>query len=135
MGLFVSHLNLYSQRPKDIAHFFSDLLDMDISPDKGGEGIWVQNSDLKLFIGQASADQLFHKGGERDLQVEFKLDTLEELEDLLHKVHFLSYRQTTTEEGAKKTLKAKLSKVGNKVFFNIKDPDGRRWKFSFTDNL
>jgi hypothetical protein len=135
MGLFVSHLNLYSQKPKELAHFFSELLDMDILPDKGGDGIWVENHDLKLFINQASADQLFHKGGERDLLVEFKLDTLDELEDLLHKVHFLSYRQGTGEEPTKPATKAKLSKVGNKVFFNILDPDGRRWKFCFTDDL
>lgn len=134
MGLHVSHINLYSQKPQELASFFSELLDMDIRPDGGGDGIWVENSDLRLFVTQASADQLFHKGGERDLQLEFKLDTLDELEDLLHKVQFLSYRQQVNED-TKSVPKAKLSKVKDKVFFNIKDPDGRRWKFSFSERL
>lgn len=134
MSLLVSHINLYTQRPQELANFFSELLDMDIRPDSGGEGIWVENSDLKLYVAQATADQLFHKGGERDIQLEFKLSTLEELEDLLHKIQFLSYRQNTAEE-VKSLPKAKLSKVKDKVFFNIKDPDGRRWKFSFSEKL
>lgn len=134
MSLLVSHINLYSQRPQELANFFSELLDMDIKPDEAGEGIWVSNKDLVLYVSQASAEQLFHKGGERDIQLEFKLDTLNELEDLLHKIQFLSYRQNTNEE-AKALPKAKLSKVKDKVFFNLKDPDGRRWKFSFSEKL
>ena len=142
MGLHVSHINLYTQKPQELAHFFSELLDMDIRPGEGGEGIWVENSDLKLYVTQASATQLFHKGGERDLQLEFKLDNLNELEDLLQKVQFLSYRQNTSqhpsdEEKAegKAVPKVKLSKVKDKVFFNLKDPDGRRWKFSYSQKL
>ena len=134
MSLLVSHINLYSQRPQELANFFSELLDMDIKPDEAGEGIWVSNNDLVLYVSQASAEQLFHKGGERDIQLEFKLDTLNELEDLLHKIQFLSYRQNTNEE-SKSLPKAKLSKVKDKVFFNLKDPDGRRWKFSFSEKL
>lgn len=129
MSLLVGHLNLYSQKPKELAQFFSELLDMDISPDSKSSGIWLKSSDLTLYIDQASAEQLFHKGGERDIMVEFELGSLTELEDLLHKVQFISYRQG--EEGVAQGPKVKLSKVGEKVFFNLRDPDGRRWKFSF----
>lgn len=131
MGLKVSHINLFSPKPQELSQFFSELLDMDITPDKSGDGIWVENEYLRLFIGSSNADQLFHTGGERDVLLEFSLDSQEELEDLLHKVHFLSYRQAG-EKVAKATPKAKLSRVGDKVFFNLKDPDGRRWKFSYT---
>ncbi len=132
MSLLVGHLNLYSQKPQELAQFFSELLDMDISPDEKGGGIWLKNTDLTLFVDQASAEQLFHKGGERDMMVEFNLGTLTELEDLLHKVQFISYRHG--EGDMAKAPKAKLSKVGDKVFFNLKDPDGRRWKFSYTED-
>jgi hypothetical protein len=133
MGLKVSHINLYSPKPKELAQFFSELLDMDITPDKSGDGIWVSNEFLKLFIGTSNADQLFHREGERDILLEFGLDSLTEIEDLLHKVQFISYRQAG-EKAAKTTPKTKLSRIGGKVFFNIKDPDGRRWKFSFTES-
>lgn len=136
MGLIVGHLNLYSQKPKELAQFFSELLDLDIVPEKGGDGIWVQGSTVKLFITQASAEQLFHKAGERDLMVEFSLATQTELEDLLHKVQFMSYRKIGDDARQKAApSKAQLSKVGNQIFFNVKDPDGRRWKFSYRDEL
>lgn len=132
MGLKVSHINLYSPKPQELSQFFSELLDMDISPDKGGDGIWVENEFLKLFVGLSNADQLFHREGERDILLEFALDSLSELEDLLHKLHFMSYRQEG-EKAAKAAPKVKLSRVGGKVFFSIKDPDGRLWKFSFLE--
>lgn len=136
MGLIVGHLNLYSQKPKELAQFFSELLDLDLIPDKGGDGIWVQGPTLKLFISQANAEQLFHKSGERDLMVEFTMQSLSELEDLLHKVQFMSYHKIGDDSRQKATPpKAQLSKVGSKVFFNLKDPDGRRWKFSFSEEL
>lgn len=134
MGLKVSHINLFSPQPTELAQFFSDLLDMDITPEKSGEGIWVESDSLRLFVSAASADQLFHKAGERDVLLEFSLDSLNELEDLLHKIHFLSYRQSG-EASVKPQPKAKLSKVGSKVFFNILDPDGRRWKFSYSEPM
>lgn len=131
MSLLVGHLHLYSQKPTELAHFFSELLDMDIVPDQKGGGIWLKNSDLTLFVDQASAEQLFHKGGERDMMVEFQMSSLNELEDLLHKVQFIGYRQGDGEVA--QGPKVKLSRIADKVFFNLKDPDGRRWKFSFSE--
>ncbi len=136
MGLTVGHLNLYSQKPKELAHFFSELLDLDILPEKGGDGIWVQSSSVKFFITQASAEQLFHKAGERDVMVEFSLPELSQLEDLIHKVQFMSYRKIGDKtRNEKSPQKSQLSKVGNKVFFKLKDPDGRTWQFSYLEEL
>jgi len=135
MALKVGHLTLFSRTPKEIASFFSELLDLGITPDRGGEGIWLEGDSIKLFILPATADQLFHKGGERDLMVEFSLDDLSELEDLLHKVQFLSYRHSTDKEGQKASQKAQLSRVGGEVFFYLKDPDGRRWKFCWREEI
>lgn len=136
MGLTVGHLNLFSRNPLDLAHFFSDLLDMDLRPDSGGDGIWVLSDTIRFFITQANAEQLFHKGGDRDLMVEFSLSSLNELEDLLHKVQFMSYRKIGDDQRTKSApQKAQLSKVGTKVFFHLKDPDGRRWKFSFDSQM
>jgi len=130
MGLKVSHINIFSPKPNEVSHFFSELLDMDITPEKSGDGIWVENDFLKLFVGNANADQLFHTSGERDIFLEITMDTLNELEDLVHKVQFLDYRRLS-EKDERPSGKAKLSKVGEKIFFNLKDPDGRKWKFSY----
>ncbi|MEC7277060.1 MAG: hypothetical protein VXV96_12130 [Bdellovibrionota bacterium] len=136
MGLIVGHLNLYSRNPTELAQFFSELLDMDLYPDASGDGIWVSSDTIKFFVTQANADQLFNKASERDLMVEFTLPSLSDLEDLLHKVQFMSYRKSAEELKPKaRGHKIQLSKVANKVFFHLKDPDGRRWKFSFDEEL
>ncbi len=131
MSVTVANITLYSRNPKGLAHFFSELLDLDILPIVGAEGISVHSEKVTIKVLKANADQLFHKAGERDVMIEFSLASQQELEDLLHKVQFLSYRQN-----AEKPLpRAKLSKVGSQIFFFLKDPDGRNWKFSFDEEI
>lgn len=127
----VNTIILYSQHPKELASFFSELLDLDLKPIATGEGIVVHSENVAIKVLKANADQLFHKAGERDLMVEFSYESQQELEDLLHKVQFLSYRQNAE----KPVPRAKLSKVGDEVFFLLKDPDGRTWRFSYVGDL
>lgn len=125
MSVKLGALILYSRHPQELAQFFSDLLDMDIQTDEATGAITVSSDILKLMVLEANADQMFHRSGERDMLLELEYDTQQELEDLLFKVQFLSYRQ-----GEYKEKKATLTKMGDDIFFFLKDLDGRRWKFS-----
>jgi len=131
MSVMVANITLYSRKPKEVAHFFSELLDLDINANAVGEGIKVHSENVTIQVLKANADQMFHKAGERDVLIEFSLATQQELEDLLHKVQFLSYRQNAENP----VPRAKLSKIGDEVFFFLKDPDGRNWKFSYTGKI
>jgi catechol-2,3-dioxygenase len=131
MSVSVANITLFSRNPQDLAHFFSELLDLDILPIVGGEGIKVHSEKVTIRVLKANADQLFHKAGDRDVMIEFSLPSQQDLEDLLHKVQFLSYRQNSE----KPVPRAKLSKIGDEVFFFLKDPDGRSWKFSFSGDI
>ncbi len=120
---------LYSRNANELAHFLSELLDMDISVQSEGS-ILVKSDLVSLQVVQAPAQALLARNTERDTILGFRVDSLQALEDLVLKVQFLGYRhgESNASEAQKKV---KLHQQDREYFFFLKDLDGRRWKFSF----
>ena len=130
MALSFGQLVLYSRNPRDLAKFLAELLDLEMHQPPQGDGILLRGSLIKISIVTASAQHLFSKGNDRDLMMDFSVESLDELEDFLHKIQFMNYRHG---EESPQGPKVQLSKVGKTYFFLVKDIDGRKWKFSYRE--
>lgn len=120
---------LYSRNAHELAHFISEVLDMDIFAKDEGE-VLLKNELVAFQIIQAAPAVLMAREIERDMILSFVMDDLKSLEDLLYKVQFLSYRHGESS-AADHEKRASLHQQGSEHFFFLKDLDGRRWKFSF----
>ncbi len=133
MGLSISSIVLYSRNPESLIRFLSHLLELEIRPSGPEEAPVLLGEKIRFHILKASAQHLFQKAEERDITVDFELSELSELEDLLHKVQFMEYRQVGGEQDSLANAKTQLSKKGPFHFFWLQDPDGRQWKFSYCE--
>ena len=122
---------LYSRKATQLAQFLSEILDLEIMASNPSEGrILLKGESISFQVIQISAQKLPPVDGERDTILTFEVEELSHLNDLLHKVQFMSYRNgdPTALNPDKKAI---LHHEGGEHFFFLKDLDGRRWKFSY----
>lgn len=120
------YLHLYSKKPIELAQFLSDVFDYVILPTEEDQQIVVQGDKWSFLVKKASAAHLFSSQGERDVEFEFKLDSIDELEDLGHKIEFHFYRS----RGMSPAEFIKWERSKTESSFYLCDPEERKWRFS-----
>lgn len=126
MSLKLAFQTLYSTNPEKLASFWSEVFEAEISPVEvfGQSAVRIETDFFQIRILKAQAQRLFSSTGLRDYSFTFELDSLSDLEDLLHKIQFMMFRH-----GQEDKKKIKLEKGPNDYFFRLNDPDGREIMF------
>lgn len=124
----LNQIVLHTRNVPTLTAFLSDLLEMEIIQEPGNDSVLLKQENYQFLILESSADQLFAKETKRDIWLDFSLDSLEELENLLQKIKFQQYRHGESGEDV-----IKLQKDDSFCFFVINDPDGRALRFSFRE--
>lgn len=120
------HLHLFSKDPQELAQFLADVFDYIIIPSEKNGAIVVEGEDWSFFIRPALAGHLFSASGERDVEFEFILESLNELEELSHKIEFHFYRS----KGMSPQDHIIWERTNKESSFFLTDPEGRKWRFS-----
>ena len=124
--MHLRRLRLFSRKPRDLAQFLAEVFDYTIGPANESGAIEVTGEDWSFLIDTARSEHLFSIDGERDVEYEFLLNSVDDLEDLGHKIEFHFYRSKGLSPG--KDLVWERSKTES--CFWLRDPEGRRWRFS-----
>ena len=115
---------IYSNNTEKLSSFLSHVFDL--RADRKKNGISIRLNNIELFITKSTKANKPSKNFQTEL--EFFLDTEEELLLLREKIEF-SWFKITQEE-----IRLQVEGDGNHpVFFRIFDFDGRPWKFSRKD--
>jgi catechol-2,3-dioxygenase len=130
MAISIGQIILQSRRIEEMAQFLSELFEMEIYPSDDGEGVFLLGETFKISLVRPEESNPLTRHNDRDILIDFFAPTLRELEDILHKVQFLNYRMSE-EKTSSFHEKASLNKIGESYYFHLRDPEGRKWKFSY----
>jgi len=124
--LQLRRLRLFSRKPIELAQFLAEVFDYTIQPAGQNGSIEVSGEDWSFLIDTARAEHLFSIDGERDVEYEFLLNSVDDLEDLGHKIEFHFYRSKGLSPGKDLVWEC----ISDESCFWLRDPEGRRWRFS-----
>ncbi|EQC43637.1 hypothetical protein M899_1821 [Bacteriovorax sp. BSW11_IV] len=125
MSIRFGQLALYSKNKTELAHFLSELLEMEIK--SAGEGVRLIADDISIII----FDDPRSNPANMNMMVDFFVDSKEELSELANKAQFFAYRFGLLAEGQDVgEIVGPIRGIGPLSYFFATDTDGRKWKFS-----
>ena len=127
MDFKLGSIHLYSRNKERLIDFLSTLFELD-APEYG-DGIKIPRENFSFTIKECDGSQDFSQKENVTVPwLEFSLQSKKELEDLHKRIEFYHYCQGRDDEEDQNDDSG-LSWEGEDAL-NIKDPDGRFWKFS-----
>ncbi len=126
MSLKLRQIVLMSRDKHLLSSFLSELLELDLVPT--GEGVRLSGAGFQLLIlesGSASSQSIQNAA----LLIDFAVDSYDALSELQQKCQFFAYRFQLPPHS-----EAEIKTMGALSYFILRDPEGRKWKFSFVSN-
>lgn len=126
MILQLGQIAIYSKDKLALAKFLAELLDMELSYSLSGEAVVLKHQSLSIAIYDAKACHVFALNNTRDMILDFWVESIEDLEELVQKIQFQKYRQGVKNAATK----YKIERNNESSYFIFDDTDGRHWRFS-----
>jgi len=126
MSMKLGQIVLFTRQREALVNFLTELLEVEVR--EIGEGLELKNSSVRFLVIEADKSQLLSTNG--DMILDFFFDTRPELETFLQKSEFCLYRQGPTNDHIKRPT---INYSEGVFYFYLRDPDGRRWSFSFRE--
>src|SRR3989339_1224657 len=122
----LTNIVLNTTDKKTLSNYISEIFDKQVSISNNQ---YVINMDgINFIFKQVDDDQVQHDS--RHTLLEFSVDSVEALEDLLKKVQFYHYRLNAGKNTDRLFEIPEIHGDQNIHYFEVEDTDNRKWKFS-----
>jgi hypothetical protein len=126
MAMKLGQVVLFSRARDRLVNFLTELFDLELQD--VSDGLMLKNQFTQFLVVEADKSQLLATNG--DMILDFFVDSREELETFLQKAEFCFYRQGPNNDHIKRPT---INYAEGIFYFYLRDPDGRRWSFSFRE--